>query len=436
MKTLKALSDIACLALACIAVVVICCFAYYSIFNEDITLGINNVGDQLGVDIEEIIKSDTLSQAEKDAYEERWFMHANFYDNSKGNGIALQELQFNYFMSYRLQSLDYRSTGMQYLGDYKHETITIPSGVSNHEQYAGRYIDTRCYYYDTTNGISWNGQGGNNDTVATPLVRNTQLIIKIDGRPFAIQLNGKEETYRDKRFLGFLWKTGTELASVYYYLYTNLFESVFQAVKSNSAGYGNYYITLDLSKYFTIREYDTETGKFKADNVTDIIKNYAVLKFHYEDNGAISSSQSLFGLIECNRKYAYGEGDNYDTTYWQERFVYTLTEKDLSLRYSAAYDGYFASLSLETKKAFAKMPRAKINIALDLWSGEIIGFDYNAFEGVEINSVKIKGYGVSTFYLLEKCFYNSNLKRLERSAGVILDIHQSAINSAYSEVVL
>jgi hypothetical protein len=344
-------------------------------------------------------------------------------------------------MTYKLQSADYRSSGMQYLGDYKHETITIPSGVSNHEQYAGRYIDTRFYYYDTTNGISWNGQGGNNDTVATALVRDTQLIIKIDGKAYAIQLNGKEETYRDKYFLGFLWKTGTELASVYYYLYSNLFESVFQAVKTNSAGYGDYYITLDLSKYFSIREYDTATGKFKADNVTDVIKNYAVLKFRYNENGAVSSSQSIFGLIECNRKYAYGEGENYDTTYWQERFVYTLTEKDLKYRYSAAYDGYFASLTQDTKKLFSKMPRAKVNIRLDLNAAyltenniNLVGFDYNAFENFEIDTVRITGSG--TFYLLDKCLYNSNLKTLERSKGIVLEFGTNAINNGYTGVVL
>lgn len=60
-----------------------------------------------------------------------------------------------------------------------------------------------------------------------------------------------------------------------------------------NALYGDYYITVDLSEYFTIRAFDTESGKFKEDDVTDIIKNYSVLKFHYDENGARNSSQSL-----------------------------------------------------------------------------------------------------------------------------------------------
>ena len=68
------------------------------------------------------------------------------------------------------------------------------------------------------------------------------------------------------------------------YNYLNVFADCMQAIRSNSAGYGDYYITVDLSEYFTIRELD-EHGKYKQDDVTDIIKNYSVLKFHYDENG-------------------------------------------------------------------------------------------------------------------------------------------------------
>ena len=96
-----------------------------------------------------------------------------------------------------------------------------------------------------------------------------------------------------------------------------------QAVKTNSAGYGDYYITVDLSSLFSIKEFDTETGKYKADNVTDIIKTYSVLKFHYDENGARSSQQSIFGIIDNNSKYDLTQ-DKVDTTYWQERMTYNL----------------------------------------------------------------------------------------------------------------
>lgn len=84
MKTIRALGDIACLALACIAVIIICFFVYYLIFNEDITVGTNNIGDQIAVDIK---KDEDLTEDERNELEERYFLTANYYDNSKENGV-------------------------------------------------------------------------------------------------------------------------------------------------------------------------------------------------------------------------------------------------------------------------------------------------------------------------------------------------------------
>lgn len=420
MKTIKTLGDIACISLACIAVVIICFFVYYLIFNEDITVGVNNIGDQIAVDI---VKDEDLTEEEKSEYEERYFMTANYYDNANKNGVELQELRFDYFMTYNLKQEDYRSTGMQFLGNYKHTAIEVDSGDE-----ADRHIFNEFYYYDTTNGISWSGYNGNG-SIATKLNRNQVLIIKIDNRPFAIQLTGQYDIYG--KFLGFLWQTKV---GTYYYSYPEIFECVFQAIRSNNRGYGDYYITVDLSDFFSIREYAPKSGQYKADDVTDIIKNYAVLKFHYEANGAKASSQSLFGSIECNLKYDIDK-DDYDTTYWQERIVYNLTEKDLSLRYSDFYEGSFASLPLSMKELFSKMGRVKVNITLNLSDTNIIGFDFNAFENLEIDTIRITGKR-STFYLLDKCLYDTKLARLERGADITLDFAENAINSEYAEVVL
>jgi hypothetical protein len=209
---------------------------------------------------------------------------------------------------------------------------------------------------------------------------------------------------------------------------------VFKAVKSNSRGYGDYYITVDLSEFFTVKEYDPASGQYKADDVTDIIKNYAALKFHYEANGAAASSQSLFGSIECNSKYDLN-ADNYDTTYWQERFVYNLTAKDLALRYSEVSGGSFASLPLSARETFKKSGRIKVNIYLDLVDTNIVGFDMNAFEGFEIDTIRLTGTD-QTFHFLGECLYNSNVKTIERSSGVTLDFADDAINNEYNEVVL
>jgi len=426
MKLLKSLGDISCVFLAGIGVMIICFFAYYSIFNKDITVGTNYIDDQIAVDV---VKADDLTPAEINSYEERYFMVANYYDNSKNNGVQLQELRFDYFTDYTLTADKYRSTGMQYLGDFSTYTTQVRT-----QDEANRKVVDDFYYYDTTNGITWSGYNGNNGSIGTTLNRNQVFVIKIDNKPYAIQLTGGYDLYGDKLFLGFLWKTGTQVVGHVYYDYGDVFDCAFKAIKSNNRGYGDYYITVDLSNFFTVKEYDPATGKYKADDVSNVIKNYAVLKFHYEANGAIASSQSLFGSIECNPKYD-STGSTYDTTYWQERMVYNLTASDLSLRYSDTYGGYFASLPLATQNIFNNMPRAKINITLDLTDTNIIGFDYNAFENFNIDTVRITG-SPQTFYLLDKCLYNSNLQTLAHSSGITFSFGTDAVNNSYSEVIL
>ena len=206
--------------------------------------------------------------------------------------------------------------------------------------------------------------------------------------------------------------------------------------------------TLDLSQYFSIKEYDGDSGKFKDDDVTDIIKNYAVLKFHYDENGARNSTQSLFGSIACNPSYDVSD-EKIDTTYWQERVTYNLDEtitykgnEIFTYRYSEVYDGYFLSLSMDAKKLFAEMPKAKVNIVLDLRSAyleereiNIIGLDYNAFDGVELDTLTVKGYP-QKLYLLDKSLYDTNLQTLKHSMGISFDGIQDAINSEYAEVIV
>lgn len=425
MRALKVIGNCCLVFLAFIAVLVSIVYGYYHFFVKDKTVGVNNVADQIGIDL--IQKADDLTEEEINVFEERWFMEANYYSNDNENGIQLQELNFNYFTNYHISSNDYRSTGMQFLGDYKHHDVTVSS-----ESERDNYVFKDFYYYDTTDGVSFNGYYGNNASVNVLLKRNTSFTIKIDNRAFEIQL----DKYWSKKH-GW-WIFG--YTEYHYYTYSELFESVMNAIESNSAGYGDYYIVLDLSDFFTIREYDGN-GKLKTDDVTDIIKNYAVLKFHYDANGARNSTQSMFNCIACNPSYDT-QDDIIDTTYWQERVVYCLKDNNFDYRYSNTYNGYFISLNMDNKKMFEEMPRAKVNVLIDLNSTylhdnnlNIVGVDYNGFENVEIDTITIKGNN-QTFYLLDNSLHNTQLKTLQHSSNIVLDISQIAINSDYVEVQL
>lgn len=424
MKVLKIIGNCSFVFLAIIGLLVSIAFGYYHFFVHDVTVGTNYIDNQIALDI---VNSDDLTDEQKNEYEDRYFLEANFYSNSKNNGIALQELRLNYFTDYSLLSTAYRSTGMQYLGDLKQEDLTL---VETTEEEANQNEPKGFSYYDTTNGISWDG-----NKLRTQMNRESCFTIKIDNRPFQIQLNKTFEwtTYQRQWWTLWIWNKPTTHVIMYNYL--NVFADCMQAIRTNSAGYGDYYITVDLSEYFTIRELD-ESGKYKQDDVTDIIKNYSVLKFHYDENGARNSTQSMFKCIDCNPSYDV-EDKNIDTTYWQERMVYNLTDKDFVYRYSKVYDGYFISLSVDTKTLFANMPRAKVNvnIATTFEDKKIVGIDYNGFENFEIDTLTITGEN-QTFYVLDKGLYNTKIQTLQRSKEISIDFAQNSINSEYTEVIL
>ena len=425
MKALKTTGNCCLVFLAIIGVLISAVYVYYHFFIKDITVGVNYIDNQIGLDI---VNSEDLTEEEKDEFEDRYFLEANFYSNSKNNGIALQELRLNYFTDYKLLSTSYRSTGMQYLGDLKPSDLKL---VETTEEQANREEPSGFSYYDTTNDISWDG-----NKLRTQLNRESTFIIKIDGRPFQIQLNGKYEwsTYERQWYTLWIWNKETKHQWLYNYL--DVFSDCMQAIRTNSAGYGDYYITVDLSEYFTIREFDPETGKYKTDNVTDIIKSYSVLKFHYDENGARNSTQSMFGCIDCNPSYDV-EDENIDTTYWQERMLYTLEDEHFDLRYSEVYNGYFVSLNLDTKKLFASMPRAKVNIKIDTMYNDkkIVGIDYNGFENFEIDTLSIVG-NPQTFYVLDKGLYDTKLQTLKYSNGITFDFATDSVNSEFVEEVL
>lgn len=424
MKVLKIIGNCSFVFLAVIGLLVSIAFGYYHFFVHDVTVGVNYVDNQIALDI---VKSDDLTEEQKNEFEDRYFLEANFYSNAKNNGIALQELRLNYFTDYSLLSTAYRSTGMQYLGDIKQEDLKL---VETTEEEANQNEPKGFSYYDTTNGVSWDG-----NKLRTQMNRESCFTIKIDNRPFQIQLNKTFEwtTYKRQWYTLWIWNKPTTHVIMYNYL--NVFADCMQAIRTNSAGFGDYYITVDLSEYFTIRELD-EKGKYKQDDVTDIIKNYSVLKFHYDENGARNSTQSIFKCIDCNPSYDV-EDKNIDTTYWQERMVYNLTDKDLDYRYSEVYDGYFVSLSVDMKTRFAGMPRAKVNVNISTTFDDkkIVGIDYNGFENFEIDTLTITGEN-QTFYVLDKGLYNTKIQTLKRSSGITLDFAKNAINDEYVEVAL
>ncbi len=418
----KTLGRICFSVLIVVSVLVSIFYIYFKYFDQSVTIGINNINDQIALDI---VNADDITEEEKAQYNDRWLIHANYYSNSKKNGLELQEVQYNYFSGVNLTQAEYWSTGMQFLGDFR----TYVTEVSSKKEINSFVAQDFCYY-DTTNGISWMGFKGQSGGIGKVLNREAYMIIKIDDKPYKLKLTGKYTKYG--KFL--FWDVEK---SVVYFDYGDVFDCIMSAIKTNSKGYGDYYIKINLSQYFTVEEYNEKTGKFTAQDA-DFIENLAVIKFHYDENGATNASQSLFGIIDCNPQY-----NEIDTDYWQERVVYNLTDNDFTYRYSQAYGGYFISLNLDKIKMLNSMPRSIINVVIDLDSKflaskkyNVIGLDYNAFEGLKIDTLYLKSNKPITMLLNSKCLNDTNLTTIKHTATVELNVADNAINSEYVEVVI
>ena len=450
MKTITAIGKVALVFLCIASIIVDITFIYLKFFCTDATFGVNYINDQLGLDV---VYAEELSQEEKDKYEERWFLEANYYSNDSENGEVLQELNLNYFTDWSLTSDKYRSSGLQLLGNKietwydlplnldQYDSTFYPYLVANYENYLEAYKQTfgeelnTVYYYDTTNGISFDGS----TNVSTKLGRDTDLIIKIDDKPFLIRLD-KTFTYNKITWGFYPWRLGKTITpTTGEYTFNNVFADCMQLIKTSSKGYGDYYLTVDLSRYFSIWEFDSDSKKFKDDEMTnvDVIKTYSVIKFHYDKNGVKSASQSLYGNINLNSNY--GETENIE--YWQEKAIYTLNEEDFEYRYSEVYNGSLISFSNDLKKLFNEMPYTDVTIKINLDSAyleknniTVVGIDYNGFENLKINTLEIVGFG--DFYLLDYSLNKTNLKTLKTSEDINLLWGDNVINTEFTEVIL
>lgn len=409
MELFKKIGNFCLIILACAGGLMSGYYWYYVNYLDTTTIGTTYINDQVGLDIVEIVNSEDMTDAEISEYDERWFMEANYYSNDAENGIEVQELNFNYFTDYTLTSDVYRASGIQNIGDFDENFSDSLSSISYN------YTDSMCYY-DTTDGISYNG-----NNLATSLSRDEKYIIKIDNTPYSIQLTG---TYS----WGF-WIFG----QTYNYSYLDVFSDCMDAIQTNSKGYGEYYITVDLSTYFTVYKYSEENNDYDVIDA-DILKNYTVLKFSYYENGLVSANQSLFGTILGNS--SYGVNDSVDTNYWQEKAIFTITNDYLDYRYSSINNGYYVSLNKDFTNQLNEMDRTLFYVEIDISNGyndlPILGIDYNGLENIDIYQLSIIGSG--DFTILSKGI--NNIEYLAVDSGINLILSTDAIISEYTEVSL
>ena len=399
--------------LAFVAIVIDTFYVYYKYINKDVTIGSNYIDDQVGLDIKELSKTEGMSEEQLKSFEDRVLFNINIYDNTNKNGEELYELRLDYFTDPTLTSNSYRSTGMQVLGRAPETELSEANG--DIEEHVPQGSD--LYYYDTKDGISWSG-----GLIGTQLNRAQELIIKIDNKPFSMKLTGKSVFYTTEYAkLDIFKRRPYKKSHNLYETYASLFEDCVKAVKSNSAGYGDYYLQIDLSHFFTIKKYNTEKLIFEEDAV-DVVKNYAVLKFHFDKNGVKNSKQSMFGKIALNSKY---DEQELNSDLWLAELNYNLTAKNFNYRYSANREGHLAFLNISTIETLNNTKHSYVNITLDLDDEyltdnkyNLIGLDFSALENLKINSLTIKSSKNVDFNILSNALKNTGLTKIHHNSNV------------------
>lgn len=404
---------------------------YHYNFKSD-TISTYYIGNQTPTDLVSI--SDSLSEEEIAEYEKRVLLNVNLYSNEDENGLPISEMRLDYFTDTNMDTNSCRSTGMQVLFDIPGVYDAI---VNSDWEKIAQFLDgdTNLYYYETYNGVSW---GGSNlpEHLQNPLDRDKSFIVKINDTPYLFKLDG---TYTKTITSGW-WIFKSTKTKTYNFTYLDLMIELLTSVKYNSLGDTDFYLAVDISKYFTnIKEYNPETQQFDKEPSVDISNKYCMMKFHYSKNGAINSSDSMFGLISGNA--SYGKTSDSSTEYWKAFMRYNYTVSNLNKRYSEQFDGYMFSIPFEEKSIYSDMSDYEINVVIDLNSTHLknndisfVGFDYNAFENVKINSLTILGEGNVKF--LDKAFYNTGLKTFSHSSGVTFELGSDVFNSDYTEVIL
>jgi len=302
--------------------VIVIAVIFLSFFSRTITL---HVKDQIPVDFVESI--DNLTPEQIEYYENRLMFTTNYYANEDDSGIMLREMKIDYFVDSDLTMENAKSVVMQYTGTDINKHI-VSSTAFNDTDYVCHYNPQKViYYYDTTdtNGdvVSW-ASGG----VGTQLTRGASLIFKIDGKPYLFKLTGKEPVFNL-----FGWKPLYN-----YYQYGAIFKELMKATKNNTNG-GTCYLTLNLSKYFTVKEYVKTVNGTSTWEKTDIAKELlldAVVKVNYFERGAQTASDSFSGMINNDKDFDirpitvnYHSNDNQNLLY-TETYNYKTTNVELN----------------------------------------------------------------------------------------------------------
>jgi len=339
-------------------------------------------------------------------------LEAKYYANKNGNGYEVVEFKVNAYSGVSKSAIYARGFQMVWDKDGNIVTYTDSTGATSN-----------IWYYDSADGTSF--------VSGHEYEWDDKMIIDIEGTTYAVALDGKysvtnysTDGWKIVRTIGclglnFLFEDTNftnETTETYNYTFEDLLLKIRSIVKSQSNATGDSTISLiDLGDFLHIYAYDEESATFSNTPVggnTDnaLTNSYFSMAVHYDTRGMVWTKQSMFGSVAGDSTYnKSGLDDN--VSYWKSYAQVNLTESDFEQRYSQSDNGYYYSLSTETISTLKNYENVQINVTFNVSNLKVnvLGFDYYALNGLEINSLSITSKTQRDFNLLVSSLKDTGL---------------------------
>jgi hypothetical protein len=145
-----------------------------------------------------------------------------------------------------------------------------------------------------------------------------------------------------------------------------------------------------------------------------------------------TSSQSLYGMVADNDGSVTFDVDDTESLFWKTEENVTLTDADLTLRYSNYYDGYLLSISNDSISYYKDFDDLRIHLVIDL-SGfddgiNIIGIDSTGLDGLDYYDITVEN-GEQDFYFMSNSLSGVNVNAIYYTDGVNLVIYDVDITT-------
>lgn len=357
---------------------------------------------------------------------QKQIMSAKIYTNENNNGVPVYDMRINSYADTEGNGL--RGFGIQCVGDWKivnksdysvfstnikdinvakdlkqlyinkEEIKTLKSQYSNMFEINQTIAFGDFYFYYT---------GDDGKVYSKTSIENfdDELLIDIDGSYYKLTLKPYEyEVLSDNALdllIGNMAETKTST-----FTWFEIFDLVMTSAKNTNAAtkYSEFPLSLmDLSDFVTL-QYQADKGQYKELDKTTENRNYFTIQVDYKNDGAVSSADSIFGMIYASSRYDYYAETNVND-YWNAYTELTITADNINFVYNKDLQAYYVTLDKNFSNYLKTLTNAEILVNLNLTDTkvEIYGIDLQNFD-FDIEGFEIKVDSIEDFKI-----YNQDL---------------------------